>query len=496
MEVAPLAIYQLLFHTVGLAHYRYYRLLAALGHLACVAAVFVFARRRIGTLAVAIIVPFAFLGAGWEFILWGVNFGFETSIALSIAALIWLESERPRRSVIACAFLTAGLLFSETAVLFAAGVAVETTWRDRSLRRAWVWAIPVALYGAWWLAYYQPYLSEHEYGAVPTFAAKLAANAAGGLFGRGQDAGWLVLAAIVVLLCVRLVRNRALSPRLVGLAITLAAFWGLVAVSRAQRGDPGASRYVYTGATLTLLLVLESLRGIQVDRLSAAAVTALAVLASIGGLRAFSLGEDSLYVGSRSEASELAALQLIRGRAPASFVLDPHWSPQIIAGDYFSAVSALGSTPADSLAQLLRSPEPMRSAADDVLVRGGEIVIDPAPARAAIAPMVPHLELQVVGRHRKVGRCLVLVSRGSGSTFDLTLPPGGLELLARPSGSTSTPPTAVRLRRFADGYENGPVAALSGRMGIVIGSVPDAVASPWHVRVSPWENVTACGVVR
>ncbi len=496
MEVAPLAIYQLLFHTVGLAHYRYYRLLAALGHLACVVSVFIFARRRVGWLALPLIVPFAFFGAGWEFILWGLNFGFTTSIALCIAALVWLESDHPRRSAVGCAFLIAGLLFSETAVLFAAGVAVETTWRDRSLRRAWVWAIPAALYGAWWPAYYQPYLSEHDYGALPTFTAKLAANAAGGMFGRGPKSGWLVLAAIIVLVCVRLVRNRAFSPRLVGLAITLAAFWGLVAVGRAQLGDPGASRYIYTGAALLLLLVLESLRGVRVDRWSATAVTAVSALALIGNLRAFSPGEAELYVGSRSEAAELTALQLIRSRVPPGFVLDPHWGPQIIAAAYFSAVDALRSTPADSLSQLVRARESMRSAADDVLVRGGEIVIHPAPRLVQLAPTLPRLENQFVGRHRQAGRCLLLLSRGSGSTFDLTLPAGGLELLARPSGSTQTPPTDVRVRRFASGYENGPVAVLSGSMGIVISSVPDAVPSPWHVRVSPYENITSCSLRR
>ena len=42
----PIGIYQLLFHTVGIGHYSIYRLLAALGHLACVAAIFAFALRR------------------------------------------------------------------------------------------------------------------------------------------------------------------------------------------------------------------------------------------------------------------------------------------------------------------------------------------------------------------------------------------------------------------------------------------------------------------
>jgi len=44
----PIALYQALFATIGLTHYWVFRLFLALAHVACVAAVFAYARRRIG----------------------------------------------------------------------------------------------------------------------------------------------------------------------------------------------------------------------------------------------------------------------------------------------------------------------------------------------------------------------------------------------------------------------------------------------------------------
>ena len=379
LELAPKAAYQVLFHTAGIAHYWEFRVLAAVAHLSCAAAIFAYALRRIGTPAVMVALPVAFFGAGAEFILWGLNFGFTASIALSVVALLAIEHGTHRGTVLACVLLIVALVFSETALLFALGLAVELTWRDRSLRRAWVWAIPGVLYAAWWVAFYEPYLSEHHYGAIPKFIAQLAAGAAGGMFGLGPHPGWLVLAAILAGLILRIVGRRALTPRLVGLAVTLAVYWILVAFGRAQLGDPGASRYVYTGGLLILLIALESFRGVSTNRWSLGAVAVLSVLALVGNLRAFDAGITSwLHTGSRTVDAELGALQLARATAPPAMELDPIWAPQIMAGPYFAAVHALGSTPADSPDEIAHASEQIRIAADGVLVRAGNIVGRPA----------------------------------------------------------------------------------------------------------------------
>jgi len=118
----PIALYQLLFATVGLAHYWVFRLFLTLAHLACVAAVFAYVRRRIGSAALLVTLPLLVLGSGWEYVLEPVNFGFVASIALSICALLALERDDGRGDALACVLLVVGLACSELAVVFAAGI--------------------------------------------------------------------------------------------------------------------------------------------------------------------------------------------------------------------------------------------------------------------------------------------------------------------------------------------------------------------------------------
>ena len=496
MEIAPLAIYQLLLHTIGLAHYHWYRLAAALGHLALVTAVYCFARRRLGPLALLVVIPLAFFGAGWEFILWGVNLGFTTSLALAVAALIWLEGDR-RSSLVGCALLIASLLFTETAVLFAIGLAAELTWRDRSLRRFWVWALPLALYVAWHLGFYASGGSTYYVSQIPTFGAQLAAGASGGMFGEGEAVGWVILGLIALLLIYRLTRAGAWSPRFIAVLLTVLGYWALVAAGRANLGDPTASRYVYVGAVLLLLVIIESLRGVEVSWRSALIFAAVAALATVGGLRAFPGGEAGLFQGSTSEAAELTALQLIRRTVPPSQSIDPHWSPQIIPDLYFPATRALGSSGADTLAQMLASGEEERSSADLVLVRGGELTVTAPAHPGPTGPPAPSVELRLGGGLTRTPGCVRFTPAGVGSTLDLTLPPRGLLIRTTASASSAShPPTEIFVRRFADGYENAPVASFRGARTLLIRARSDAAPQPWHVRLSPWQTVAACTVAR
>jgi hypothetical protein len=69
--------------------------------------------------------------------------------------------------------------------------------------------------------------------------------------------------------------------------------------------------------------------------------------------------------------------------------------------------------------------------------------------------------------------------------MDLPIAPGGLAL----RGTTGRR-AEVLVRRFASGYEDGPVAILARSRSIFISAVPDAVTRPWYVRVS--RPVIAC----
>jgi hypothetical protein len=468
----PTAAYQLLFATVGLAHYWPYRMLAALAHLACATAVFAYARRRIGAAALLAAVPVVFLGSGWEYILWGVTFGFPASLALGICALLALDRDDRRGDLLSCALLIVSLAFSEYALLFALAAAVELSWRDRSVRRGWVWCVPLALYVAWWLAYYSA-PGSGDFAAMPKFAANLAASGAGALFGAGIRPGRIALVAVIGFVGWRIARRHALGPRLAGLIVALGAFWLLVTYGRAGISQPYLSTYAYASAILIVLVVVESCRGLRARLTPLAIVGALAAVALVGNLRAFNGGERYLHTGSRTVDAELGALTLARATAPATLVLDPIYGPQIVAGGYFAAVDAIGSSPADSPARLARAPEPARAAADRVLLRAGSLrlaTLDQAPAPA------------------RAGGCVEDRPSGGRVSAILPVPPGGLELLA-PAGGLR-----VRARRFAAGFENPPSLATPGRAVISLRPARDASSLPWHVRIVAGGAVRACAL--
>ena len=371
LVIAPVAAYQLLLATVGLAHYWPYRLLAAPAHLACAAAVFAYARRRIGPAAVLLAAPIVFLGAGWEAVLQPFNTVITASFACGIAALLALDRGDRRGDVIACVLLAAGLMFGEFVALFAVGVGVEVTWRDRSLRRAWIWAVALGLYALWWIAYYHAYLSDHSLSLVPKFVANLAFSAAGGLFGRNLEVGRFVLLAVVAFVGWRVWRRGALSPRLVTLVVILGTTGcssptaGLRSVNRMPRAT------CTPGAVMLALIIAESCRGLWLSAPTLAAAGVVGALALIGNISAFDGGEDYLRTGSHTVSAELGALELARGVVAPGFVLDPRWAPQVIAGPYFAAVRAIGSTSAWSPGQIRARRQSVRAAAAGVLTRAG-----------------------------------------------------------------------------------------------------------------------------
>jgi hypothetical protein len=491
LVMIPIAAYQFLLGTVGLAHYWLYRSLAALAHVACAVAVFAFARRRIGLLALPLAAVVVFLGSGWEYVLEPFNFGLTASLALGIAALIALDRDDRRGELIACCVLVLGLLFSELVMLFAVGIAAELSWRDRGLRRAWIWAVPLVLYGLWWLAYYDAVGAHHSVSLVPSFVASMASSAAGGVFGLNLVHGRPVLLALAAVVAWRVVRAGAMTARLAGLLIMLGSFWLIVALSRAALGQPWASRYVYTGVILIALIGAEAFRGIRTRRAPATVTVVIAAIALVGNIRAFHGGESYLHTGSATVSGELTALEIARASAPRGMVLDPRYGPQIIAGPYFAAVSAIGSSPADSLAQLLRAPEAVRAAADRVLVSAGGLGLASiiGGAGPTLANHPPVLERMVGGSARSSGACTRFRPSGLAGALDLRLAATGLLL----RGITSGEPR-LHVRRFAAGFDQGALPVGAGTTTLVIRPRSDPSRVPWHLRVSSAGAIEACAL--
>ncbi len=488
MLVAPLAVYQLLFRTAGLNHYWIFRLLATAVHLLTVTAVYAFARRRLGAAALALVVPLLVLGYAWEYVIWAVNIGFIASIGLGVCALLTFERRSRTGDWLTCVLLMAALACSEFAVLFALAIAVELLWRQPRLRRAYVWALPLITYVVWWLAYHQPSMARQNLTAAPSFALDLAASAAGGVLGLSIDWGRVLLIAGGVLTLRRLMRGGALRPRMVAVLIAAGAFWLLVALGRAQLGEPTAPRYIYTGAILIVLILAEAWRGARPGPWPLA-VAAVAILVSLAGnIRVLNQAAQFLRQSSRVSRAEFGALELTRGFVSPAFVVDAHYMPGVIAGPYFTATRRLGSSPADAPAQVAREGPAAAIAADQLLVHAGELQLraSPPPHVGTATARAPALEQTPVGRARSARGCLYLTP-GAPTAVDLLLPPQGIALL-----STTPAPVAVRVRRFARDFTAPPIATLTNSRWTSIRALADNAPTPWHLRLFISAPLTAC----
>jgi hypothetical protein len=460
------AAFQLLFSTVGLAHYWPYRALAAVAHLACAAAAFAYLRRLIAFAALPVVAVVVFMGSGWEYIFEGINAGFTGAIGCGIASFLALDCGHGRGERLACALLVVGLVFSEFSLLFAAGVAVELCWRDRGLRRAWVWLAPVAVYLVWWLAYYQGGSPGPSVGGLPKFLVDLASAAAGGVFGLGLQPGRVALVALVALLGWRIYRRRALTPRLAALLVVLGTFWLVVAYGRERLGEPWASRYIYTGVVLILLVAVESFRGVVLGRRGLAAVTVLAAGALVGNVLAFNGGERYLSTGSQIVRAELGAVDIARGVAPPAMIVDPVYAPQIQVAAYFAAVAQLGSTNAMSTAELLRAPERERAAADAVLLRAGDLRVQ-SPA-ASSQPGANGGD-----------RCSVIPA---GRRARLALAAPGVVLVMSSGGG----PPSLAASRFATSPQrlSLPSPATAAARAVTVAVAADGSRRPWRLQIT------------
>src|SRR5947209_2282016 len=101
-------LYQVLFHTVGLSRFWVYQLAEIVAHLAVVAIVFEYARRRIGPAAILLALPLLVLGYGWQYVLLPVNVSLLASFLTGVGALLSLDRRDRRGNVAACLLLSGG----------------------------------------------------------------------------------------------------------------------------------------------------------------------------------------------------------------------------------------------------------------------------------------------------------------------------------------------------------------------------------------------------
>jgi hypothetical protein len=490
MSLFPVAIYKVLFHLAGLNHYAVFRVVLISLHLICAGLVFLLASRRIERVpALLVTALILFLGAAWEDLLWAFQIDYMLSIAGGLAAWALLE-RRDRFGDVGAMFAVAVSLGSSgLGIPVLIGVAVELAWR-REWRRGFVVVIPAVLYVLWYLNYGEDEITRNGLINSPGFAADIAAAAFGGIAGRGLDWGRPIALLGFLALLRQLARSVPVSARMAGLLATGLSFWWLTAAARSTISSPETGRYIYLGAVVIVLIGVELLRGIALNARATALAALVVALFAVTGLTVLRNGADGLRQTSKTVTAELGALELAAARAPAEYQPDPRLAPQIKAGPYLHTVRAIGSSPADTPAEVAAADPTARAAADGVL-----LALD-APALTAaasskpspLAPAPPVLAL-ASGNQARRGACIDLTPLSSVTmSVVLALPTGGVEIHNRGMG-----PASPALRRFGDSFI-GLAGSVSPRSDMALQLPEDASRRPWQLQLSSSSVLSVCGL--
>jgi hypothetical protein len=400
--------------------------------------------------------------------------------------------------------LAVSIASSSLGIAIALGLIVELAWGRRRWGDAWIVGVPLALYALWWVPYHDT-SAFVRHNVVVTLgwvadAWAAVASALTGLEGHATlDAGpslldWgrpLALAA-TALIAWRLTRLRPIPARVLALLAIVLAFWVLTALNRAQISGPFASRYVYVGALVAILLAAELARGISLPLRAGLLLgvgVAAAISSNIGILRD---GARILRVNAEDAKAEAGALEAGRPLVKRGYVAGafPGFPFVVVrAGPYFAAVKEYGS-PAASPAQIATKPEDARRIADTELTNMHRVGLTPGSGaqRPGIPPIVDSVTAGIVTRR---GPCVVfrpsaVGQPGAATALDVTLPPQGLRLTAEGG------PATVSVRRFADEFR--PVGTVAASAAAILRIGPDLAPQPWHARVAPADRATVCGL--
>jgi hypothetical protein len=484
-------VYELVFATVG-ADYTVFVLINIATLLAVVALVFELARRRVGNAAaLAPCIVLLFLGFAREQLLWPLDFNTAAALAAGLAAVLAVQREDRRGDVLACLALLASVAMIELGLAFAMGIGLWLAIsRPRDvLRRAWIVAVPVVLYAAWYVWARKFGQSEAHSGnlhLIPETFMHGAAAALGSLTGTnpivaGTYVGsvtWFGRALAVAIGIALLVRiwGRSL-PRTIWIwLLVLGVYWLLLAI--AARPAEG-SRYILVSAVLIVLIAADMARRRLSDPVALVllALAAVALPANIVQLTK-DRGGDTLHHDPPVSSTEFAMLELARDHVDPEYVVtaDPRVGEVdgglfigIPAGAYLDAAAHNGSI-AYSLDEVREQDETLRLIADASLIGALGVSAEPASPPSAGS------------------RCRTIAVPPGVESITFTTAAG--KTLLRPQGGEKT---GLWLARFADPRGIGIDYMPSGSWTEL--TIPaDEAPDPWRVTVD--HSVTACTPAR
>jgi hypothetical protein len=488
ISVFPAAVYKALFHLVGLNHYAVFRSVVIVLHLICGALVFVLAERRLSRvhalLAASLIL---FLGAGWEDLLWAFQVGYMLSITGGLAAWVLIERRGRWTELATMLCLVVAVGSSSLGIPILVGVAVELAWQRR-WRSGWIVIVPALLYGLWYVTNGESQITANSAINAPGYAADLAAAAFGALVGRGLDWGHPLALLAVALLLWRLARPVSVSPRLAGLIAAGVSLWVVTALTRSTISPAETSRYTYLGAVVIVLVGVELLRGVRVSHRATALAGVMVLYFAVTGLTVLHAGAAGLRTTSKKVAAELGALELAAAHAPPIYRPDPQLAPNVVAGLYLHTVRSIGSSPADTPAQITAADPTAQVAADGVLLALEPPRLSGLEGGKVASPMEPPNVLTLAGGTQASLRGCVRLSPLPGTTMTaaVALPRSGLAVSNPDTGIVS-----LAARRFGGVFSPLPHALAPHKEAKVVPAV-DAAAQPWYLQVTSPSTLAIC----
>lgn len=509
--VFPLMLYKTLFGTVGASSHFPYQLTTVVLHLIVATIFFALVRRRLPlAAAVGFTLPVVFFGAGWDTLMGAYEIPNLSGMAAGLGMLLALQRRSRGGDVAACLLLVLCLGSFSVGIAFALGTLLSLLLGGRAeWRRLWVVLIPGVAYAAWFIwarKFGQGDITIESVTSVFSGTAdQMAAITASitGLFRVPGSVGlptvlelrseWGYPLAIVLVALIALYVRRA--PRSIyfwTLVATLLLYLVLVAFGLSPARTPFASRYVYMGGIISLLLVAELAREIRwstVTGLLAVVVLGLSLMANASTLRA---GARLFQAEGETNQATLGALEIARGKVDRGLLAEDaeettHSHPDMFfpIWAYFDLANDEGS-PAYNLSQLETTGEQAREAADQELVRTLHVEVTPTAAPKINRGGNGPTPLSETNGHTHVSSgCVSLVpERGRTGTFQMELPPGGFSYRTRPDAKVT-----FKLGRFADLLVNElPPVAGSGEVVIPT----DSAAKPWRAEVTTEVRVLAC----
>lgn len=492
--VLPVAITKLLLAIFGMTSNTPEQVAMALTLFVVAILVFVYVRRRTEAwLALIAAVLVLFLGSAWSVLLWPFESEFTLPMAFGLAALLLLDRDDRRGDAWACVTLALAVISGSLGLCFVAAAFVDLILkqRERGWRRAYVFAIPLLIYLAWYAGWgheAEHHVTLHNILVSPRYVAEGFASVLDSLAGLstipidapGQnDWGRPLLVGAIALFAFGQWRRPGLPRTLWPVTAAALSYWLLAAFSYIPGREADSTRYVYAGAIFLLLMVAELLRSWPFGRKALIAAGAAALLVIGPNLAQMREGgnwekEQSVLTRADTGAMEIAR----RTIAPTFFLGSPETAGTaslalVEAHKYFEAVDRWGS-PAYTPAELETAPQNGRHYADIVLSQA--LPITSSTVSGAFSPTPP------AGK-----ACATLPGGGASAKKEIPLKPGEVRVEVAPG-----PPATIALRRFATEEFPVPITGGEGGATTIVRIPRDRASQPWYMHVEASQLTRVC----